>query len=291
MTWQTFWLLFGFGLVTGSLTALAAMGFSLMMSVTRVVNFAYGEYMTIGAYLAVTLATLDTVPLIGGILLAIAIVAALGPLSDRLVFAPLSSRGELTILVTSIGLSLVLQNAILAIWGSDVRRFHLPVSTSKVVAVGPCSFTELQLVVIGLSLLLMMVLAPFLARTATGRAMRAMADNSDLARSSGIEVGRVRMVTWCITSGLAAIAGIMLGMSSELTPEMGFTQLLIAVAAVILGGFGNVAGAVAAAFLLGIATEVSTGLIDASLKPVVAFGALVLVLLIRPQGIFTRGAR
>ena len=143
MSLDTFWLLVGFGLVTGSLTALAAIGFSLMMSVTRVVNFAYGEFMTIAAYLAVALATLGPIPLLGGMVLAIAFVAVLGPLTDRLVFAPIFARGELTVLVTSIGLSLVLQNIVLAIWGAGVYRFELPISFSEVAEIGPFSFTHL----------------------------------------------------------------------------------------------------------------------------------------------------
>jgi branched-chain amino acid transport system permease protein len=291
MSWDTFWLLAGFGLMTGSLTALGAMGFSLMMSVTGVVNFAYGEYMTLAAYIGVALATTVAVPLVAAVPIAVGIVAALGPLTDRIVFRPISKRGELTILVTSIGLSLVLQNAILAIWGTDIRRFDLPSGLSQSVSVGPFRFTELQLGVIGLSLVLMLALAPFLKRTATGRSMRAMADNVDLARASGVAVKRVRAITWAIACGLAAIAGLLLGMTSQLNPGMGFAQLLVVVAAVILGGFGNLVGAVVAAYALGIAMEVSTGYIDASLKPVVAFGALVLVLLIRPQGIFMRAAR
>ena len=288
MSLQTFWLLVGFGVVTGSLVAVAAIGFTLMATIGGAVNFAYGEYMTLAAYFAFTLSVSGGLPLALGILLAILALAAFGVFGDRLVLRPLVGRGELTILVTTIGLALVMQNVIRAIWGTDIKRIDLPSGWSSVTDIGPFQFSALQLVIVGLSIAILVALAAFLRSTNTGRAMRGMSDDQGLAQLSGVPVARMRAITWALASALAAVSGLLLVLSTQLTPTTGLAQLLIIASAVVVGGFGSLVGAVAAAYLLGVLMEVSTGLIDPSLKPTVAFGALVLVLLLRPEGLFRR---
>jgi branched-subunit amino acid ABC-type transport system permease component len=286
VTGDEFWLLLGFGVMTASLTALGAAGMTLLLGITGFLNFAYGEWLTIAAYLTYAFDGSLRMHLVVAAALAILIAGLLGPIADWIVFRPLTGRSPLILLVTSLGLSFILQNGVRAIWGVEILTLELPFDLLSPVLIGPFRFTRLNLILIVVAVVVMVALALLLNRTSLGRAMRAMADNRSLARVSGIPVGRVTTYTWFIGSALAGLSGVMLGMTNQLSAGMGFSQLLVIASAVIVGGLGNVYGALVAAFLLGIAMELSTAVIEPSLKPGVAFVLLILVLLYRPQGLF-----
>ncbi|MDQ3767042.1 MAG: branched-chain amino acid ABC transporter permease [Actinomycetota bacterium] len=285
MTADTFWALLGFGIITGSVTALAATGLTLLLGITKFLNFAYGEWLTIAAFVTLAVNVTLDLPLLVAVFAAVLFLAVFGPLANRIVFKPLTGRSPLTLLVTAIGLSFVLRNIVQAIWGTDVQRLVIPSFLFEPVSFGPFTLTTLNVLVIVISLIAMVALAALLNTTKLGRGMRAMADNPDLAQASGIPIDRVNMWTWVLGSILGALAGVMLAMTTQLSPNMGFLQLLVIASAVIVGGLGNVYGAVLAAFLIGISMELSTAFIDPSLKPGVAFLLLILVLLYRPQGL------
>jgi neutral amino acid transport system permease protein len=283
---DTFWLLTSFGLVSGGFLALASVGMSMLVGVTGFLNFAYGEWLTLAGFFAFSL----NVTLHAGLWLSVAaavlLVTVTGTLVARLAFEPIARRGAMTLLVTSMGVSFVLQNVVVMVWGSDVRRLEVPVSLLTAHEVGPLRMTTLSIATVATALAAMVVVAVVLKRTAFGREMRAVADDAELARAAGIDMDRVRRRAWVVGSAVAGLAGVMLALTSPITPTMGFDQMLVIASAVIVGGLGSVYGAACAALLLGYAMSLSTAWITPSLKAGVAFAVLVLVLLLRPQGLF-----
>ncbi len=278
--------LFGFGVIAGGVAAVPAVGMTLMYGSSRFLNFAYGEWMTLGAFLTFTLS--GFLPLAMAIALAIVAVAVYGPLVNRLVFRPLASRHGLVLLVTSLGHSFIMQNAIRAIWGVEIRRLDTPAALNQGLRLGAFRFTALQLVILAGAVVVMAIIGFFLLRTDLGLKVRAAAENPDLARTSGVPVERISAISWAIASALAALGGIMVALTASFTPSLGFTLLLVVASAMILGGLGSPVGAVAGAVVLGVAMELSTLVITPALKPAVAFAVLVIVLMIRPAGLFGR---
>jgi neutral amino acid transport system permease protein len=276
--------LVGFGIVTGAVSAVPTLGLSLMYGSSRFINFAYGEWMTLAAF--VTLSVVLIAPLPVAILAGVLAVVAYGPVANRVVFRPLADRPGLVLLVASLGLSFVMQNAIRAIWGVSVRRLEAPAGLHEVTLIGPFRFTLLQLVILAVAVVLMAAVALIMRRTDLGLKIRAAAENRPLARTTGIRVERVSALTWALASVLAAVGGIMVALTSAFTPSLGFTLILIVASAMILGGLGNAVGAVAGALIIGVAMEVSTLWITPALKPAIAFLTLVTVLLIKPSGLF-----
>ncbi|MDP8959814.1 MAG: branched-chain amino acid ABC transporter permease [Actinomycetota bacterium] len=280
--------LVGFGIVSGAVAAVPALGLTLMYGSSRFINFAYGEWMTLAAFLTLSLS--GVAPLWLASAGAILVVALYGPLANRVVFRPLADRHGLVLLVTSLGLSFVMQNAIRAIWGVSVRRLETPSALGRGITFGPLRFTPLQLIILGVALLVMAGAAYLLLRTDLGMKIRAAAENRELARVTGIRVERISALTWGLASALAALGGIMVALTASFTPSLGFTLLLIVASAMILGGMGSPVGAVVGALILGVAMEVSTIVISGALKPAVAFATLAAVLLVEPSGLLGRRA-
>ncbi|MCL8207019.1 MAG: branched-chain amino acid ABC transporter permease [Actinomycetia bacterium] len=282
----------GFGLVTASVLALAAVGLSLQFGVTNYVNFAYGEFLTLGAYFAwiaeVSWHLNFWVALVVGALLTgfVAVVA------NRLILRPFVRRRSplLFLLIVTLGLSLILSNLTLAIFGADFRRYNLGASPS--VHVGPMLFTVHQLIVIGIAVVAMVGLHLLLSRTKLGKAMRALSDDPELARISGIDSERIIGWTWMLSGFLAGLAGIVLAINiTTFQPSFGGDFLFVIFAAVILGGIGQPYGAMLGALVIGLATEISAVFIDPAYKNDVAFLILVVMLLLRPQGLIASRGR
>lgn len=281
---ETLLTLTGFGIMTGAMAAVPALGLTLMYGASRFINFAYGEWMTLAAY--VTLTAGFFMPLLPAILLGVVVVTVYGPVANWLVFRPLADRHGLVLLVASLGLSFVMQSAIQAGWGVSVQRLEAPLGLGGALIFGPFRSTPLQLVILVVSGVIMVSMAYLLVRTELGMKIRASAENRELARVTGIRVERVSAVTWAIASNLAAIGGVMVAITSAFTPSLGFSQILVVASAIILGGLGNPMGAVLGALVIGVAMEVSTFWLTPAMKPAMAFAALVVVLLVRPSGLF-----
>jgi branched-subunit amino acid ABC-type transport system permease component len=273
------------GLIIGSTIALAAIGLTLIFGILDFINFAHGEYLTLGAYSAFVLNVTFGLPFIIAALVAIPITVALALSIDKVVFYPLRKRGVggLALLITSVGLSIVLRNSIEMIWSSEPRR--LAVGSAEAIAVAGVRITVVQIAIILVSLLLMVAVHLLLTRTVLGISMRATASNSALALSSGVNTERVVMWTWIIGAGLTAIAGVLIGLNTVIRPSMGFGLLLVMFAAVILGGIGDAYGAMLGGLALGMAQEISVAFISASYKPAVAFTIMVVLLLWKPEGL------
>jgi branched-subunit amino acid ABC-type transport system permease component len=280
------------GLVTGSIIAISAVGLTFMFGVLRIVNFAYGEYLTFGAYAAYVANVTLGLPIAVAALAAVAATAALGLALDFVLWSPMRRRraGTVSLFIVTIGLSLVLRDVILVIWGAAGRRYDVDVF--QVYDLGIVRLSASQVVAIAIATPAIILTGLMLAKTRLGKAMRAMADDRSLAAVAGVDVDRTTRATWLVASGLAGLSGLLIGLvQSSFQPNTGFSLLLPIFAAVILGGVGSAYGALVGGLALGLAMELSTwdgafGGLDPVYKPVVAFALLILALLLRPEGIF-----
>jgi len=280
------------GLISGSYFALGAVGLTLVYGTLKLVNFAHGDLLTFGAYIAFLANVSLGLPLLLGVLAAIVMTAALGVFTERVMWRPMRAKGAglLQLLLMALGLAFVLRYGIQFVAGSQPRALAVDVTSSVGFLGLRVGTTQLIVMVVGFAVLVGVGL--MLRFTSLGRQMRALADNFDLAEVSGIDTDRVVLAIWIFAAGLAGLAGVLYTAAiGNMTPNLGFFLLLSLFAAVILGGIGNAYGALAGGALLGLAQEWSTLLIDFRWKLAVGFLVLILVLVVRPQGLFGRRER
>jgi neutral amino acid transport system permease protein len=289
-----FWQLLANGLVTGSVIAIAAAGVSLVYGILRLVNFAYGDFMAFGALAAYAFNGPLGLGMVPSTLLGMLATAVLSLVLDVALWRPLRARraGFMSLFLASIGLALVLRQVLLLAYGPQPQTYK--VDQFKVYVIGSVRLSEPQFITIIGAAAAILALGVFLARSTLGRTMRALSDDRALAAIAGIRVGRVITYTWIISGLLAALAGVFAGLvQSSFDPNFGFQLLLPVFAAVVLGGIGSAYGALAGGLVLGLAMELSTwssllGGVNPVYKPVVAFGILIVALMVRPQGLFGR---
>ena len=292
------------GVVLGSIITLGAMGLTLVFGILRFPNFAHGDLMMVGAYVGLLAATLlSSAGVAAGklgpfsfgwpLLLALPLaalgagLAALGV--DRAVFRPLRRRrlAPVMLAMASLAMALVVRSAVFLAWGPSHRFYTQGLRTVYTLPLLEARVRADQLFILAVAVLLVAGLWYFLEKTRMGKALRATADNPDLARISGIDTERMVVWTWVLGAGLAGVAGVLLGLDSKLYPTMGWDLLLPLFAAVVLGSIGNVYGALVGAMIIGVSQQVSTlWLEQATYKAVVAFLILILTLLVRPTGLF-----
>ena len=275
------------GVKLGLIVAICSVGLSLIFGTTGLINFAHGELVTFGAIAAWYL-NADTMEaqLILAAVAAVALSGGLGGALELFVLRPLRARGlgSFQFVVLTIGLSLLLRHIFLLFYGGDPERYT-DFTVQSELSFGPLSITPRDLTIMGLALVALVAVALVLQRSRIGKAMRAVADDVDLAESSGIDVNRVILLVWVLGAALAGLGGIFLGSLEAVDWLMGFRLLLLMFAAVVLGGLGTAYGAMAGGLVIGIVTEVSTIWFQPEIKSVFALGALIVVLLLRPQGI------
>ncbi|TKJ18242.1 ABC transporter permease [Blastococcus sp. CCUG 61487] len=278
--------LFVDGIRFGLLIAMAAVGLSLIFGTTGLTNFAHGELVTIGAVAAWFINVQGGVPLIWSALIAMLVGAAVGALNELGLWRPLRRRGTglIAALVVSIGLSLLLRYLVQVVYGGRSSPYR-GVGGSQVVDYGVFRLSNADLVSIIISVVVLVLVALMLQRTKIGKAMRAVADNRDLAASSGIDVNRVILVVWMMGGALAALGGVLLGMSDQVQWDMGFRLLLLMFAGVTLGGLGTAYGALLGSLIVGVFVQMSTLVIPNDIKYVGGLLLLIVILVIRPQGI------
>jgi len=286
-----------FGLVTGSYIAIAAIGFTLIYGIVNMINFAYGEYLTIGAFLGFLAAGL--LPLPAAVLVAMVGGGAVSLALAWLFFTPINETGPVPMLLTSIGLGLVLRNVIRIFAGGSARRYDTTTETFRTDGLpeipvgaydllGDVFVTSEQLVVVGCAVAVFLVIHGLLTRTDVGIAMRAMGDSEDLARVRGIDTQFVRNSVWVLAGVLAGLAGVLLGVQTNVQVTTGYAHILQILAAAILGGAGSPYGAIAGAYVIGIVVALSTAFLPSDmtgLSSAMAFVVLVVVLLVKPSGI------
>ena len=273
-----------FGVVLGGIIALGAVGVSLLFGILRFAHFAHGDMMTLGAYIAFVFATTLGLPLYIAFPVAIAATIAIAVAIDQVLYRRLRRTAPVILLFSSFGMALILRSVVEMIFGPDTVVYDNAIRLPWTVA--GLRIKPDHVVILAGTALLVAALHLFLRHTRTGKAMRAMADDPDLARVSGINTERVIVWTWVIGGGLAAAAGMFLALDTRLVPLMGWHILLPVFAAAILGGIGNPYGAILGGLAIGIATELSTLILPPVYKPAVAFLVIVAMLIWRPTGLF-----
>jgi len=229
----------GFGIITGGVLALAALGLSLLFRTVKFINFSYGDTLALGAYLAVFFNTTLGLSLLPSALLGMLFTGIFGVFIHKVVVKPLKETvkaGPLTLLIATMGLAFMIRNFILIVWGPDPKMYN--VATQEAMKLGPFLITPTQLMAILISILIMVLIYLLLQHTKLGKMIRATADNIDLARIRGIRTESVVVWTWLISSSLAGLAGVMLGLLGTVDSQMGIEVLLVIFASVIMGGIG-----------------------------------------------------
>ena len=276
------------GLALGSVYALGAVGLTLVYGILKLVNFAHGDFLTFGAYMAFLMNVTWGVPLVFAIFWAMALTALLGVFFERVMWGPMRARkaGLLQLLLMSIGLAFVIRYSIQYAWGTEVR--FLDVNNFATVEFLGLRIGRTELIVIGVGFAVLLGVGLMLKFSLLGKQMRALSDNLDLAETTGINTSRVIFYTWLFAGALAGLAGVLAGAVTDVRPELGFALLLPIFAAVVLVGIGDAFGALAGGIVLGLVIEWSTLFIDFRWKNAVGFAVLIIVLIVRPQGIFGR---
>lgn len=286
-----FWLAVGFGMATASILALAAVAVSLQVSVTNFVNFAYGDFMTFGAYI-VWFSFSHGLPFVLALILGALATAILGVVANLVVFRPLIRHRmrPVVLLIAGLGLSFVVQNGLTVIWTAEPKRLNISMGMAR--RIGPFSFTPGDLVLIGSACVLLVALHFMLAGTKFGKSLRATSNNADLAEACGINTDRVVSSVWFIAGVLTAAAGVGLALEENgLNPGLGFTELFVIFGAVILGGIGRPYGAMVGALVVGELTEISGMYVNAAYKSTIAFAIVITLLMFRPQGLFASAGK
>ena len=278
------------GLVTGSIFAVGAIGASLVWGVLRIGNFAHGDYMALGAFTAFVVNVLLGQHLFVAALAGIFITSVFAVIAHQLVLKPMRGRGLTSVFIVTVGLAFVMRNTLFLTFGSGARSFAI--NQADVFVVGPIRMSPGQVITIFAALVAVGFVAWLLSSTNIGRSMRAVSENSDLAAVTGVNTDRLAAVTWLLTGALAGLAGICLGLvQGTFDASFGAYTLFLIFTAVVLGGICSAYGAIGGGLALGLAMEVSTwdgfaGGLDARYKLVLAFVALILMLLLRPEGLF-----
>jgi neutral amino acid transport system permease protein len=274
------------GLSLGAIYALGAVGLTLVYGILKLTNFAHGDFLTFGAYMAYLVNVTWGAPLVVGVFWAMLATAVLGLLFERTLWGPMRRKhaGFLQLILMSLGLAFVLRAVFTWFWGTEIRL--LDVNTTSTVEFLGLRIGQTELVVLGVGVAVLVATGLMLRYALLGKRMRALSDDLDLAETAGIDTRRVILYTWIFSGALAGLAGVLAAATTNIRPELGFELLLPIFAAVILGGIGDAFGALAAGMVLGVMTEWSTLVVDARWKTAVGFIVLVLVLIVRPQGIF-----
>ena len=277
-----------FGLIEGSVIAVGAVGLTLSYGVTRFINFAYGEFLTYGAYLTLFLAGGLfglSLPLPAAIVVAIVIVGGLGVAVSRTFFEPIADRGALPLLITSIGVSFILRNLLQGWVGVDARQLPIPLLRRQEY-LGLVQLTDLELGIIVVGVGTMAAIHLLLQHTMLGKRMRATSGNRSLAEVAGINTTSVVRQTWFVSGAAGALSGVLYAvLFSPFRPGVGFEYLIVIFAATLLGGIGRPYGAMLGAFAIGLAMNFGSTYLSANYTRAYAFLILVAVLLVKPEGI------
>ena len=275
------------GISLGSIYSLIALGYTMVYGIAKMLNFAHGDVIMIGAFVIYTMCVTAGVPTVISVLIAIVFCTLLGVTIERFAYKPLRQATSLAVLITAIGVSYLLQNVALLIFGSDTKSF------TSVVNIEPIALAGGELVIAGetivtiiVSVIIMVVLVLFVNKTKPGKAMLAVSEDKGAAQLMGINVNGTIALTFAIGSALAAIAGALLCSTyPALSPYTGAMPGIKAFVAAVLGGIGSIPGAMIGGIVLGVIENLSKGYISSQLSDAIVFAVLIIVLLVRPTGI------
>ncbi len=280
------------GITWGSIYALIALGYTMVYGVLKLINFAHGDVYMVGAfvgyYASHWLGFSQHPSLFGAVVVvlgAMTVCSLLGLTIERFAYKPLRKKPRLAALITAIGVSLLLENGGQLVFGAD-PKFFPQLITSKEIHLGPVWLTSQQLIVVASTILMLILLQYIVQRTKTGKAMRAVSFNRDAASLMGIPVDRIISITFVIGSALAGAAGVLVALTNpKIDPIMGLLPGLKAFVAAVLGGIGNIPGAMLGGFIMGIAEVMVVGYVSSTFRDAIAFGILIIILIFKPTGI------
>ena len=275
------------GISLGSVYAIIALGYTMVYGIAKMLNFAHGDIIMVGAFAAFTVVSTMGGPSIAGILAAIVVCTVLGVTIERVAYRPLRGAPSLSVLITAIGVSYLLQNLALLIFGSNARQFTSVVNLPALkLADGQLSISGVTIVTILSSIVIMAVLTTFVNKTRMGQAMQAVSEDQGAATLMGIDVNKTIALTFAIGSFLAAFAGVLLCSAyPSLTPYTGSMPGIKAFVAAVFGGIGSIPGAMLGGILLGVIENLAKAYISSQLSDAIVFSVLIIVLLVRPTGL------
>jgi branched-chain amino acid transport system permease protein len=276
------------GLVVGSVYSLVALGLTLVYGTMQIPNFAHGHLYMIGAYITFFLTSVYGVSYWPAIVGSAIVVAAVGAVLERLVFHPLRNAPPVNAMIAALGVMLFLEAIAKALWGADFRRMETPYSNQVLHLFGLNVTMQRILVIIG-AVLIMVVLYWFLKKTVIGSAIEAVAQDRDGALLVGIDTSKITLLTFALSSAIAAIAASLIAPINLIFPAMGMMVILKAFAITVLGGMGSVPGAIVGGYILALAESFGGTYISSDYNDVIAFALLVIILAIRPTGLFSKG--
>ncbi|OGC94245.1 MAG: ABC transporter permease [candidate division Zixibacteria bacterium RBG_16_48_11] len=280
------------GITWGSIYALIALGYTMVYGVLRLINFAHGDVYMVGAfvgYYASSWFGVNHQPSLGGavlvVLAAMLACSVLGLIIERFAYKPLRKKPRLAALITAIGVSLLLENGGQLVFGAD-PKFFPQIILAKEIRIGGVIITSQQLIVVAATVLMLIGLQYFVQRTKTGKAMRAVSFNREAASLMGIPVDRIISITFVLGSALAGAAGVLVSLTNpKIDPIMGLLPGLKAFVAAVLGGIGNIPGAMLGGYVMGIAEVMVVGYISSTFRDAIAFGILIMILVFKPTGL------
>ncbi|WP_373432669.1 branched-chain amino acid ABC transporter permease [Propionispora sp. 2/2-37] len=279
------------GVSLGSIYALIALGYTMVYGIIKLINFAHGDIYMLGAYVGFFATTTLKLPFIPALLLAMVVAALTGMLIERLAYRPLRSAPKIAVLITAIGVSLFLEYGGILLVSPQPRTFP-KVFSAELYNIGGIIVNSQQIIILAISLILMVLLTYVVQRTKIGKAMRAVSFDTDAARLMGINVDRVISFTFGIGSGLAAAAGVLVGVYyNSIDPLMGIMPGLKAFVAAVLGGIGVIPGAMLGGVIMGVVEALVSGFISSTFRDAAAFAILILILLFKPSGLLGKNVR
>ena len=280
------------GLILGSMYALIAIGFSMIYGIVRLINFAHGDIFTIGAFTTLASVAVLNLPFPAALVVVVITGALFGMLIERVAFRPMRGAPQVTGFIASLAVAIILENLAVMTISAQPRSFLVPDALNALVVSGAVSIRMIDIVIVALAIVLMVALVLFVQFTKVGVAMRATAENYDVARLMGINIDRMIMLAFAIGSGLAAAGGLMWGSKyGQISPFMGLLPGLKAFVAAVIGGVGSIPGAGLGGYVLGLSEVLFVGLLPpeySGYRNAFVFGALIVVLLVLPNGLLGR---
>ncbi|MBA2795460.1 branched-chain amino acid ABC transporter permease [Streptococcus porcinus] len=279
------------GLILGSVYALLALGYTMVYGIIKLINFAHGDLFMMGAFIGYYLINVFHLNIFVALLLTMVITACLGMLIEFLAYRPLRHSTRIAALITAIGVSFLLEYGMVYLVGAEARAFPQALKTVKY-SLGPVSISNVQIIILVVSILLMICLQFVVKKTKMGKAMRAVSVDSDAAQLMGINVNSTISFTFALGSALAGAAGVLIGLYyNSINPLMGMTPGIKAFVAAVLGGIGIIPGAALGGFMIGLIETISVSIGFSSYRDAIVYAVLILILLIRPAGLLGKNVK